>query len=116
MTNPNGANQICVICSEGRYVERCHIFPKILFHPKGKNKDMYDFNGKNILIMCPTHHKLFDRFLLSDDEKDKIRPIIHKLLPELLRIGEDIESFSPISRIRFVSKFDKWFDKFKLHY
>lgn len=52
-------NISCEICGENRAIDKCHIIPKSL---NGPNHD------KNYLYLCPTHHRLFDRFMLSKDE------------------------------------------------
>jgi len=52
-------NIACEICGENRSIDRCHIIPDKL----GGSK-----NEENILYLCPTHHRLFDRFMLSEAE------------------------------------------------
>lgn len=52
-------NISCEICGENRTIDKCHIVPRRL---KGADHD------KNYLYLCPTHHRLFDRFMLSKDE------------------------------------------------
>lgn len=49
----------CEICGENRSVDRCHIIPKRL----GGSASSH-----NIIILCPTHHRLFDRYMLSRAE------------------------------------------------
>lgn len=52
-------NAACEICGENRTIDKCHIIP---------NKFGGTRNSDNILILCPTHHRLFDRFMLSRQE------------------------------------------------
>ncbi|MGL6553815.1 HNH endonuclease signature motif containing protein [Aeromonas jandaei] len=52
-------NLPCEICGENRSIDRCHIIPNKL---GGTQEE------ENILILCPTHHRLFDRFMLSKSE------------------------------------------------
>ncbi len=52
-------NVSCEICGENRSTDRCHIVPNRLGGPA---------TADNILILCPTHHRLFDRFMLSRTE------------------------------------------------
>lgn len=52
-------NLPCEICGENRSTDRCHIVPS-------KFKGTAEIN--NILILCPTHHRLFDRCMLSKAE------------------------------------------------
>lgn len=66
--NPNipfdkAQNTPCEICGENRSIDRCHIIPNNI---GGK------LENHNILYLCPTHHRLFDRFVLTKDEWDKI--------------------------------------------
>lgn len=52
-------NLSCEICGENRSIDRCHIIPAKL----GGTARI-----DNILILCPTHHRLFDRFMLTKKE------------------------------------------------
>lgn len=52
-------NISCEVCGENRSIDRCHIIPNKL---GGSNTE------ENILFLCPTHHRLFDRFMLSEAE------------------------------------------------
>ncbi len=52
-------NLPCEICGENRSTDRCHIIPAKL----GGTAD-----ADNILVLCPTHHRLLDRFMLSKAE------------------------------------------------
>jgi hypothetical protein len=49
----------CEICGENRSIDRCHIIPSKLYGSQESN---------NLLFLCPTHHRLFDRFMLSKSE------------------------------------------------
>ncbi|BDV43874.1 hypothetical protein GURASL_27970 [Geotalea uraniireducens] len=49
----------CEICGENRSTDRCHIVPSKLGGTAEAN---------NILVLCPTHHRLLDRFMLSKAE------------------------------------------------
>jgi hypothetical protein len=53
----------CVICAFDRYVEYCHIIPA---------RDGGTIHPDNILVLCPNHHSLFDRNLLTHEESAKI--------------------------------------------
>jgi predicted restriction endonuclease len=52
-------NLSCEICGENRSVDKCHIIPN---RTGGLKED------KNLLYLCPTHHRLFDRFMLTKKE------------------------------------------------
>jgi len=49
----------CEICGENRSVDRCHIIPSNIGGTVDKS---------NTLFLCPTHHRLLDRFMLSKAE------------------------------------------------
>ena len=49
----------CEICGENRTIDKCHIIPAKF---GGLKMD------ENLLYLCPTHHRLFDRFMLSKHE------------------------------------------------
>ncbi len=52
-------NVPCEVCGENRSTDSCHIIPR---------KYGGSGNQSNILILCPTHHRLLDRFMLSKEE------------------------------------------------
>ncbi len=52
-------NISCEICSENRTIDKCHIIPARIGGTK---------NHPNLVYLCPTHHRLFDRFKLSKSE------------------------------------------------
>ncbi|HHQ6627118.1 TPA: HNH endonuclease signature motif containing protein [Serratia fonticola] len=52
-------NPPCEICGENRAIDKCHIVP---------NKIGGGMEVDNLLFLCPTHHRLFDRFMLSRSE------------------------------------------------
>ncbi len=53
----------CAICRYDRFVEVCRILP-------GITGGIYALN--NVVFLCPTHHRLFDRHLLNQEEIDKL--------------------------------------------
>ena len=54
----------CNICKEDRAIEFCHVIPVV----DGGDSSVY-----NLLVLCPTHHTIFDYKKLSDVEYDMIR-------------------------------------------
>lgn len=60
-------NVACEICGENRSTDQCHIIPRKLGGTLKAN---------NVLILCPTHHRLLDRFMLSKDEYASINWIL----------------------------------------
>jgi len=56
-------NMPCEICGENRSTDNCHILPNHM----GGSPSM-----GNLLILCPTHHRLFDRHMLSRSEYAQI--------------------------------------------
>lgn len=57
-------NPACEICGENRSVDKCHIIPA---------KFGGTLNSDNIVILCPTHHRLLDRYMLSEYEYAAIK-------------------------------------------
>jgi hypothetical protein len=53
----------CMICNEGRVIDLCHISPKC---------DGHELVPENTLVLCPSHHRLFDSGLLYDQEVRRI--------------------------------------------
>ncbi len=56
-------NTPCDICGENRAIDTCHILPAAY----GGSA-----NTCNTLYLCPTHHRLFDRFMLTRDEWESL--------------------------------------------
>ncbi len=56
-------NMPCEICGENRSTDKCHILPN---HMGGST------STTNLLILCPTHHRLLDRYMLSRSEYAQI--------------------------------------------
>lgn len=56
-------NKPCQICGEKRITNLCHIIPRA----EGGADD-----ARNILLLCPTHHFLFDHARLTKSEFNKI--------------------------------------------
>ena len=56
-------NRPCQICGEKRIINLCHIVPR---------SDGGDNDALNLLLLCPTHHFLFDYARLTKNEFDKI--------------------------------------------
>ncbi|EUD07842.1 HNH endonuclease signature motif containing protein [Providencia alcalifaciens] len=52
-------NPPCQICGENRSIDKCHIIPARLGG---------QLTTDNLLFLCPTHHRLFDRFMLTKAE------------------------------------------------
>lgn len=55
----------CTICAETREIDLCHIQARKMKGP---------FTAKNVLPLCPTHHRCFDRKKLYEVEVLKILP------------------------------------------
>jgi len=53
----------CEICGENRSIDKCHIIPAQLGGTK---------THPNLLYLCPTHHRLLDRFMLTEEEWNRI--------------------------------------------
>ena len=61
--------QVCQICGYDRYVEWAHLIPK---------REGGTAASVNIAILCPNHHKLFDRGLLSEAETAILAPLLEE--------------------------------------
>ena len=69
----------CEICGENRVTEKCHILPRRM----GGSLAL-----ENIFILCPTHHSLFDRYLLSKAEFSKLN--ISDKSPSAIKYFNDV--------------------------
>ncbi|MGB2578198.1 hypothetical protein AAIR98_000890 [Elusimicrobium simillimum] len=56
-------NTPCEICKENRVIDICHIIPRRL----GGTASL-----ENTFFLCPSHHRLFDRGMLTVDEISKL--------------------------------------------
>tara|TARA_B100000315_G_scaffold212604_1_gene210065 strand:+ start:322 stop:1203 length:882 start_codon:yes stop_codon:yes gene_type:complete len=102
----------CSICGEQRKVDKCHIIPRSL---NGSDRIT------NIIYLCPTHHRLFDRGLLSKKEWETIDfrgksevsiSFVNEALKE--RQKEYWKGEEPVSDMSYYSPpaLDKWFEKY----
>ena len=70
----------CELCGNTRYLEKCHIIPRcfdwFLYR--------WDLIESNILILCPTCHKYFDKGLLNHEEKAKIEGKVLKAIKHFI--------------------------------
>jgi len=58
------ANSACQICGFNRSVDAAHIIPA---HKGGS------YHESNLVALCPNHHRLFDRFKLTQEEAEKLK-------------------------------------------
>ena len=65
-----------MICGEARYTEKCHIIPR----KWDESLKLVKAYKKNLLILCPTHHKLFDKGLLNPEEFKLIDEAIYQAI------------------------------------
>ena len=59
----------CEICDFDQALDFCHIVPQ---------KDGGPTVSENCLVLCPNHHRLYDKNLLSTDEKNKVKSKVRR--------------------------------------
>lgn len=64
----------CVICGERRVVDAAHLIPR---------KEGGWGTVSNIIPMCPTHHRCYDKGSLLDHENNKLVDFIYQKFPSL---------------------------------
>lgn len=64
-------NKTCQICNESRALDVCHILPA------RKGGQLVE---ENVLILCPTHHRLFDHNKLTENEFNFIKKKVEDTL------------------------------------
>lgn len=64
----------CVVCGENRVVDAAHLIEK---RSGGYGTE------SNIIPLCPTHHRLYDRGLLSDEENNRFVNFLYIKYPNL---------------------------------
>lgn len=64
----------CCICGENRVVDAAHLVPAV----EG-GSGMED----NIVPLCPTHHRLYDRGKLSEEENEKLVDFLYVKYPDI---------------------------------
>lgn len=62
----NRYDDACFLCGFDRVVEFCHLIAA---------KDLGTVHPDNIVTLCPNHHTLFDKGLLTSDEMEKLAPL-----------------------------------------
>lgn len=65
---------VCLVCGFDRCIDRAHIVPIAKGGPGV---------SWNLFPLCPNHHRLYDRGLLTKDEKGKLRPFIRQAQAKL---------------------------------
>lgn len=71
--SPISSDEVCAICGINQPLDRAHIFPKrLLLDIQNIPKELLDYEGLNILILCRNHHTLFDRNKLDKSDMAKI--------------------------------------------
>lgn len=78
----------CEICGFSRFIELAHILPARFGFPA---------EPWNILELCPNHHRLFDRNILTADEFQIILPRFKATLPFLCFSQESKEWFEALT-------------------
>lgn len=68
----------CLVCSESRIVEEAHIVPKILF--KDTQLPKYYEKLNDTILLCPTHHRLFDLGRMNKKEIGILQPYVDERL------------------------------------
>ena len=66
----NKINKECLICGFKRAIDFCHIISR---------KNNGKLNKNNIVLLCPNHHRLFDRNRLTKDENIIIKRWLNSL-------------------------------------
>ena len=64
----------CVVCGENRVTDAAHLIPR----KRGGVRAV-----SNIVPLCPTHHRLYDRGKLSDEENNKLVVFLFIKYPNL---------------------------------
>lgn len=81
----------CYLCSETRCLENAHILPRYLFKgTKGAKQ------GIPCVKLCPTHHRCFDQFQLTNKEYERLFPHICE---NLHYIKAYLEKFEEITKL-----------------
>lgn len=76
----------CFLCDETRCLENAHIIPRYLY------RNVLNANFPNVTIkLCPTHHSCFDRHRLTKEEKDLMRPLLAKYVPDVMDLHDGLK-------------------------
>lgn len=97
---------VCFLCSSKESLQRAHIIPQhiiSLFLAFAESERWISFTGENIIALCASHHRKFDNFKLTSEEKLLIRPLYEKTLREFVSEIKDL-SIKESGQIRL----DKW--------
>lgn len=78
----------CFFCDEDRWLDRCHLIPRRFTRDlRGDHDCLHD-----VLLMCPTHHRLFDNHKMNETEKSKIKPYVDMSVQFLNIFLEHVEA------------------------
>ena len=105
-------NVACEICGENRSTDQCHIIPRKLGGT---------LNADNVLILCPTHHRLLDRFMLSKTEYASINWILKSKPSQFYAKEVTLENhkkfWNRIDEGNFskIPPYEEWRDEWKIY-
>ncbi len=79
----------CVLCDETRVLDKCHIFP-VWWSSSFQYDDIKVLPHflRDVMMLCPTHHRLYDRYRLNDAETETLRACFKEYrqnLPKLMK-------------------------------
>jgi hypothetical protein len=69
------ATRQCILCTETRALERAHIIPVAIYEHTKIEAPLPEIYH-HAMWMCPTHHKCYDKGLLSKTEKEHIKWVL----------------------------------------
>lgn len=92
----------CAICSETRGLHRAHIIPRRIFQEAEGVEILANYNGPNVFLLCPNHHKFYDAGQLDKEEATilwgKIESCVEPIMAAALSLQAVNELSLPLPR------------------
>lgn len=75
----------CLLCTETRGLQKCHLIPRYL------TKHIYWIVNNYVIILCPNHHWYLDHDQLRKEEATIMHPLIIGAMADLIEVHRVIK-------------------------
>lgn len=114
---PVPADAVCLICGISRPLENSHIIPK---------NRMYDFlaidrklfvdqDSEAVIPLCCNHHTLYEKFMLTPDEFQKIQHLVFATIAKLLEHMAAVQSKGTAVSPQFYNAISEFIISFRVY-
>ena len=83
---------VCFLCPETRCLEQAHLMPVAMYKDARlpSRRTNYPDYMRYVIMLCPTHHKCYDKFRLNATELATMRHLTLQLHPHFVDLLEHL--------------------------